>query len=85
MTGFSDRRLMALHAAEYDEAHYLRVKNALEAVGFMASADVVLALGHTVFAHPAAAMKLRQLADMWSVLGLARPLTEGDRVMFELQ
>jgi len=81
----SDRRLMALHASEYDEAHYLRVRNALEAVGFTASEDVVLALGHAVFGHPAAAAKLRQLADVWSILGSARPLDQGDRVMFEIQ
>jgi len=76
---------MALHALEYDEAHYLRVRNALEAVGFNASEDIVLALGHTVFGHPAASAKLRQLADVWSVLGSARPLDQGDRVMFEVQ
>ena len=85
MTGMSDRRLMALHALEYDEAHYLRVRNALEAVGFNASEDIVLALGHTVFGHPAAAATLRQLADVWSILGSARPLDQGDRVMFEVQ
>ena len=85
MSGMSDRRLMALHALEYDEAHYLRVRNALEAVGFTATDDVVLALGHAVFGHPAAAAKLRQLADVWSILGSARPLDQGERVMFEVQ
>lgn len=76
---------MALHAMEYDESHYLRVKNALEAVGFIASEDIVFALGHTIFGHPAAPAKLRQLADVWSILGSARALDQGDRVMFELQ
>lgn len=85
MPGMSDRRLMALHATEYDEMHYVRVRNALEAVGFDASEDVVLALGHAVFGHPAAAPKLRQLADVWSILGSARPMENADRVMFEVQ
>ena len=76
---------MALHAMEYDEAHYLRVRHALEAVGFVPTEDIVLALGHTIFGHPAAAAKLRQLADVWSILGSARPLDQGDRVMFEIQ
>ena len=76
---------MALHAHEYDEAHYLRVKNALEAVGFNASPDLVLAVGHGIFGHPAAAPKLRQLADVWSILGSARALDQGERVMFELR
>lgn len=85
MSGMSDRRLMALHAMEYDDMHYHRVRNALEAVGFDASDDVVLTLGHALFGHPAAASKLRQLADVWSILGKARPLDQGDRVMFEVQ
>lgn len=85
MSGMSDRRLMALHALEFDEAHYARVRNALEAVGFDAADDVVLTLGHALFGHPAAASKLRQLADVWSILGNARPLDHGDRIMFEIQ
>lgn len=85
MSGMSERRLMALHASEYDEMHYVRVRNALEAVGFDASDDIVLALGHALLGHPAAAPKLRQLADVWSVLGSARPLEHADRVMFEVQ
>ena len=85
MTGMSDRRLMALHASEYDEMHYVRVRNALEAVGFAATDDIVLALGHALFGHPAAAAKLRQLADVWSILGSARALEHADRVMFEVQ
>ncbi|NND03960.1 MAG: hypothetical protein HKN91_14355 [Acidimicrobiia bacterium] len=85
MSGMSDRRLMALHALEYDEAHYARVRSALEAVGIDAADDIVLTLGHAVFGHPAAASKLRQLADVWSILGNARPLDQGDRIMFEIQ
>jgi len=76
---------MALHACEYDEMHYVRVRNAMEAVGFSATDEVVLAIGHAVFGHPAAAAKLRQLADVWSILGSARPLENADRVMFEVQ
>ena len=76
---------MALHASEYDEMHYLRVRNALEAVGFTATDEVVLAVGHVIFGHPAAAAKLRQLADVWSILGSARALEHADRVMFEVQ
>ncbi len=85
MSGMSDRRLKALHAMEFDETHYARVRNALEAVGFDTSDDVVLTLGHAILGHPAAAQKLRQLADVWAVLGNARPLDQGDRVMFEIQ
>lgn len=85
MSGMSDRRLMALHASEYDEMHYVRVRNALEAVGFTATDDIVLALGHVLLGHPAAAAKLRQLADVWSILGSARALEHADRVMFEVQ
>jgi len=85
MVGMSDRRLKALHASEYDKMHYVRVRHALEAVGFDASDDVVLSLGHVLLGHPAAAAKLRQLADVWSILGSARPLEHSERVMFEVQ
>ena len=85
MSGTPDRRLMALHETEYDEMHYLRVRHALEAVGFTTSEDVVLAVGHAILGHPAAAAKLRQLADVWSILGDARPMEQHDRVVFEIK
>jgi hypothetical protein len=80
----SERRLKALHAAEYDEDHYLRVRNALEALDLPATDDVVLALGHAVLSHPAASSKLRQLADIWSILGNARTITRDERIVFEV-
>lgn len=82
--GMTERRLKALHAAEYDEDHYLRVRNALAAVGLPTTDDVVLALGHAVLAHPAAGAKLRQLADVWSLLGNTRTVNRDERIIFEV-
>lgn len=85
MSAVQERRLKALHAAEYDESHFVRVRNALEAVGFPSSDDVVLVVGHALLSHPAAAAKLRILSDVWETLGRARTVEANERVMFEIR
>ena len=80
----SDRRIKAFHVEEFDEEHFLRVANALRAVGLPDDDEMVLAVGHGILGHPAAPMKLRQLADVWAVLGDAKVIDGRQRVVFEV-
>ena len=79
-----DRRIKALHVDEFDEQHFARVAAALQAVGFPDDPDTVLIVGHGLLGHPAAPAKLRQLADVWAVLGNARVVDDRSRIVFEL-